>query len=1685
MKRFLKSFLSVMAVALTSWTWAAAEVTYDWTSKNANQLYNFTNELIIPESVTSFDVTVTYSGGWKRIEIAGMKLFDQAGNEILGVTTGTGASFVGGSKNNNVYTFGRSEGFSNSTYTLSAVFWVDGTDHAGKMTLSNGVTFNGDLSVTQTGSITMPAQRLQGNEGGITIPSNFDLTVEGDVNGAAVSKNIVVSGTLCAKSGLTFTGGLSGAGQIVAEGTGSELDLTSATVTNFKGTYAVTDGATLILKKAQAEAGVTVDADATLKVKVDSYEAVDLTTSVTLDGGNHVVFVLPSGKEVIGTGATMPKQSVYTYTAKVGAGNNWSIKENWQLDGVAVDAVPSGTVTTSVKVVLPGATTLTMDVADVTLSALSVSGGDLTIAGENALTVKTVATANKVVVSGKLILEAGTKAAPTEMANVFEVAEGGTLTTKGYLNLTAANQVNSGGALEVASDVTTFNAAEQGIKGMLTIDKEATFKNGTNDALAYGTDGVVVNVYGTLDMGATRWTIFAKNNTINAYAGATITGVGQSNNGALDVWEKDTNTEDHVAINVLKNGEDASEVTISATIRYREKETIFNIAEGMTANLTGTNADVNTIDGGLKVKGSGTLKLSGKYAYANGVGVTVESDAMLIVAHAEALSTPVTNDGKITYTIDATPTNTITNNGTIAADGAGTEVNLTGATLSGSGTYAVTNGATIKLPYAATVDKTLSADATSKFIVVLNNDETDQNDLSAVTVTGTGTLQFVDEAGNALPSSGSTYVLPTYTVTAEGGSWNVAPLQNTKVVIDFAGTEGKTVDLATILGNVTALSKLTVKGTNGGTITKTGDGAVTATTLTIDAPLSLGGTGEIKVTDNIYCNADFYAPVERLNSDNGGHTITIAKGKTFEVNTVNTNTAIGRTVKIVGPGTFKKSGTGQLNLFTNVGVDSKGVLLDSLIVEVSEGKLNLTKWGETTNDPIVKATQFNLSNRVEILNSDKLTCQGETVLQVGENSTANAFTSGKGVVFNNSFTISGGGNLTIPANLSGNGTLTVSSGTLTLTAANTYTGGTEIAKGATLEVATRAPEKIDANTPKSFTNGTVIMNNGTLKLTSGYAYLKVGGLGETVIPGSDFVFGVVDNPQDTFANALTVNEGATFRVRAWGEDTFAITTLTLNGEMTQEGGNTTVKATVSGPATLKTLGTNVNLTLNGTLTDSSNAFAIGNGSCLTLNLSEKKTIANCFSGSGNLVIGDGAKAVTVALTGLNEGYSGTITVAAKATLSNGSSTATVPFGKGSIVNNGALKLTGPAAEASKDYAQLPPVSGTGDITFCSSSATRIAGAITTTGKVTIEGKQKATLEDRTIVTLPAAVVVFGRDSRDFKNTSASIEGPSIAIGAGATLARSDEASSVTIANGTTLSGTGTPVGTDTTGTIGVPITFAAGSVLDATSKVGIVVTDTVTGTVNVKVKTAKGVLSTKGDVLKRSQLAFADDTESQALKRAGYRFVESLIGSGESVIHDFKVMAKVDVSEISTVVNDNDDVLNIIYNAVANDSSISKVTNVTAMSADFVTKPTTSSSDALALFENLYALATSGNELTDENGIGTGTYEGTVTVYYDFGISQLHVKRAALNGEESAPLYVLLCAKVESVGMAPADYASGTTVTLYKGDTPVDKPLTPTNDQLAVLGITPAAGEKWFAVPMAELDTGTNAFTVKATNTTH
>lgn len=480
--------------------------------------------------------------------------------------------------------------------------------------------------------------------GGVLILSNRATLGSGTTTIAANAQLVIKQGASKLSNAITNNG------TITADT--ATVDLTGATLSG-SGTYAVTNGATLILKKAQVDAGtVTVAADATLKVKVDSYDAVTLDT-VELAEGKNVVFVLPSGEEVTGTGVTMPAQTRYTYTATAGEENLWSETAKWTQGGSAVDAVPSGTVETPVEVVLTGATTLTMNVAGVTLSALSVSGGDLTIAGENALTVKTVATANKVVVSGALILDApGTKAAPTEMTNVFEVTDGGTLTTKGYLNLPALNQLHAG-TLTVSGGKTQWKNEgggwSAGLTGTVTVESGAILALSGSDIVNWSSGDsapLTINVKGELDVGTTRLGLNKK--TLNVYGGATVKGEGDGV-GAFDFFDGES------TINVFA-GDDAAEPAIWAAktkLRNSGGSPRFSFKDNLILEATSVFSDA----GGLKVDGAGTLKLTGANTYTG--GTEIATDATIEVATIGKLSTSgaIVVNGRLRVNSGASGTN--------------------------------------------------------------------------------------------------------------------------------------------------------------------------------------------------------------------------------------------------------------------------------------------------------------------------------------------------------------------------------------------------------------------------------------------------------------------------------------------------------------------------------------------------------------------------------------------------------------------------------------------------------------------------------------------------------------------------------------------------------------------------------------------------------------------------------------------------------------------------------------------------------------------------------------------------------------------------------------------------------------------------------------------------------------------
>ena len=224
-------------------------------------------------------------------------------------------------------------------------------------------------------------------------------------------------------------------------------------------------------------------------------------------------------------------------------------------------------------------------------AALSIAGG-ATITGAGTLNIPNGVT---------LTLDGVTCSAKITAQN------GGTLVTKGTTTLSNTNNNFAYGSLiNVATGKATVNAYkgsgyttnDRGFHGNITIAEDATFVNSTTESFDCNADSshpIVVDVYGTLSMGSTRWTL-GNYNTIKLHEDATITGTGDNsgNNGAFDI-ENNVTTARIVA---------EGNATIPANIRIRSKMLV-EVSNGK--NLTFSGSLIKLGDGSIMEVVSGQV----------------------------------------------------------------------------------------------------------------------------------------------------------------------------------------------------------------------------------------------------------------------------------------------------------------------------------------------------------------------------------------------------------------------------------------------------------------------------------------------------------------------------------------------------------------------------------------------------------------------------------------------------------------------------------------------------------------------------------------------------------------------------------------------------------------------------------------------------------------------------------------------------------------------------------------------------------------------------------------------------------------------------------------------------------------------------------------------------------------------
>ncbi|RVU19818.1 beta strand repeat-containing protein [Methylobacterium oryzihabitans] len=923
---------------------------------------------------------------------------------------------------------------------------------------------------------------------------------------------------------------------------------------------------------------------------------------------------------------------------------------------------------------------------------------------------------------------------------------GGTLAigADGSLGASSGGILLDGGTLQITAPLSTNRTVTLGAAGG-TIDTRSRSPM-TAGGPFVGTGGLTVTGGGRLTLsGANTYTgeTTVDFGTLTLAAGGSLassvtTLVGGRFSNAGTVAGSLTN-----ASSATNDGTIAGPVVNSGTFVNRGTAGALTSTAGSVTS-TGTFTGAATITGGSLVLGSGSL-LDG--ALTNGATVTAQgriagpvtnlAGASFTLSGPLADLTALSNAGTVSLAGNGLGIGTLTGEGGVIQNASGTAATLTlGAGSSGSVLQDGVGGGALSVAKVGAGPLTL----------------TGANTYSGATTIAAGTLALAG-SGTLAASSGLTL--------AGGATFDIAGLTDGGLAIrsladDAAGGTGTVALGANRLtltdasgrfsGPITGTGGLTLAG---GSQTLTGASSYTGATTIAAGTLALatGGSLASSVTTlvpGIFSNAGTVAG-GLTNAGTATNDGTIAGPVVNSGTFVNRGTA-GALTSTAGSVTNTGTFTGAATITGGSLVLGSGSLLDGALTNgatvTAQGRIagpvtNLTGANFTLSGPLADLTALSNAGTVSLAGNGLAvgTLTGEGGVIQNASGTAATLTLGSGS--------SGGSVLQDGA---GGGALSVAkvgAGTLTLTGANTYSGGTAFnggtllaASDASLGAATGALSFGGGTlaTGATFTTGRTLTlgaaggtlapeAGGSLTLTgivAGSGGLTVGGTGRVVLTGTG-----------SYGGGTTVNAGATLQLGDGGTtgaiagNVLANGTLTLDrsdrveiagiisgsGTLNQSGPGLTALTGSNGPGAQFTGTATVTagtLAINGTFGDTA-----GNRAVVTV-------------GAGGTLLGSGTIAGSVAVNGgtVSAGNSpGTLTVAGNYTLAPGS-TSLFEFGSPGIVGgtsndlivvSGDLRLGGTLGLVSANAATVPPVSGAYRLFNVGGTVSGAFDAITTPG----------------------------------------------------------------------------------------------------------------------------------------------------------------------------------------------------------------------------------------------------------------------------------------------------------------------------------------------------------------------------------
>jgi len=537
----------------------------------------------------------------------------------------------------------------------------------------------------------------------------------------------------------------------------------------------------------------------------------------------------------------------------------------------------------------------------------------------------------------------------------------------------------------------------------------------------------------------------------------------------------------------------------------------------------------------------------------------------------------------------------------------------------------------------------------------------------------------------------------SYTVTLDGGITTKGLTFNTGALYTLAGSDTLTLGTNGITANETATINCPISASSPETLT-----AAVGKTLTLGGAvsagtnlLSIGGAGAIKLgasdrisdTTPIAVNSTGSFDLGGYNETVGAVTLTagtIANGNLYGTSYTVSAGTISANLGNNGTSTLTKTTTGTV-ILSGANAYTGGTIVQGGTLKLGAAGV-LADTGVLTVNTDAAAT-FDLNGNSETVGAVTLT-------------TGNIIGTGGGTLYGTSYAVSAGA---ISATLGDNGTSTLTkttAGTVTLSAANTYTGATTINAGV-LGVSTLANGGSNSGIGASTSDAAnLVLGGGTLQYSGNDVSID---RNFTLTSGTTSTVSV-----STSGKTLTMSGGATGTTGALTKA--GAGTLVLSGTNTYSGGTNVTAGTlriagasalpgsgavtVIGGATLETSGTYTPtignaLTIAGTGVSNAGAFHSTGGSVVLNNVLTVSSDAAIKVDSGSVTVNGTIGGATLTKTG-----NGTLIL-------NGTSS----FSTGTTVSNGVLRITNGDAIAGMPTTYITnPTSAAASSTYSSFTA---------------------------------------------------------------------------------------------------------------------------------------------------------------------------------------------------------------------------------------------------------------------------------------------------------------------------------------------------------------------------------------------